>query len=179
MQLLEHLSTGDIILQEGLFKSSASDADYDIFLKMTQLVCDKIKLPTDSKKYLKNKKVLENAKEKHPSSIVIRSVKGKSDKLISFNKARNARSISSLYANDIIMLIHSKYKLKDDNRWLVTLVNGIETYREINLWGPLGDSSWVNIHFMVTNYKSKIEETTMTFRISKMNDRRKKKYEKA
>ena len=62
MQLLEQISNGDFILQEGLLKSSASDADYDKLLKMAQSICAKIKLPTDSKEYEKNKKAIVKAK---------------------------------------------------------------------------------------------------------------------
>ena len=61
----QQISNGDIVLQEGIFKSSASDADYGEFLKIAQSICGKIKLPTDSKEYEKNKKSLEKAKEKH------------------------------------------------------------------------------------------------------------------
>ena len=177
MQLLEQISNGDFILQEGLFKSSASDADYDKLLKMAQSICAKIRLPTDSNEYEKNKNALERAKEKHPSAISLHSIKGKSTKLISFNK-NDIHSMSSLYANDIMSFIRSQYKLKSDKYWIVNTNYGVEINRYINLWGPLSDSSWVNVRISVTDYKSKIEGTTIILSISKMNDRRMKKYNK-
>lgn len=178
MQLLEQMSNGDIVLQEGLFKSSASDADYNELLKVAQSICAKIKLPTDSKEYEKNKKALERAKNKHPSSIVLYSIKGKRTKLISFND-KNVRSMSPVYVNDIISLVKSQYKLKDDKYWVVTTDHGVEINRSINAWGPLGNDSWVNIRFAVSQYKSKIENIMMILSISKSNDKRIKKYNKA
>ena len=177
MQLLEQISNGDIVLQEGIFKSSASDADYGEFLKIAQSICEKIKLPTDSKEYEKNKKSLEKAKEKHSSTIVLRSVKGKGTKLINLGN-KNVNSISPVYVNDIISFVKSQYKLKSDKYWVVTNTSGVETGRNINVWGPLGDGSWVNIRFNVCQYNSKIENTIMTLSISKSSDRLIKKYNK-
>lgn len=180
MQLLEQLANGNLVLQEGLFKVSVSDSDYDKFLDIAKTICDKIELPKDSEEYEKNKRALKQAEEKHISSITLYSVKGKRQKPVNFIQNNiDDLSVSPLYADDIISFISRKYNLSSDNHWAKYRKYDSEVSRAISLKGPLGESSWINISIRVAGYKEANEETRITLSISKKTDKRTEHYNKS
>ena len=178
MQLLEQLSVyGSEYVEEGLFGSSVPDSDYNKLLEMAQTICTKLKLPTDSKEYEKNRKVLELANKKTSSRITLRTIKGKCSKMLSTD-INDVKSMSSLFANDIVSFIKSKYKLKNNGKWAISMTGTTEINRSIQLIGPIGESSFVYATIVVYDYNMADETAIITLVITNRTDKLMSKYDK-
>lgn len=172
MQILEQLTYNEMV-EEG---STISESDYNEFMNMVESICNKLDIPKDDKLYAKNQKAITTAKKFHLSSVSIHTKKGR-------KKGKDGyEDVSKMYINDLIQYLYQSYKLKPDNHWVyyddsITEI-GFEKLYEINVWGPIGNESWVNLKFNVCGKEKPIETSTITIKISKNSEIRMKTYER-
>ena len=149
MQLLEQVAYGNLVVCE---ESSIPDKDYNKFLKIAQDICNKIDLPSDNKKYIKNKKSIDDAKRRHLSSIILLSERG--------------ANASSVYADEILDFVCQKYDLQRGNSWKTNSIFNAEQSRSIHVGNKYSDDKPVlAINFNVSGYGTEWERTTIKLTI--------------
>ena len=178
MQLLEQIANGELqFVSEGIFQSSASDTDYKEFVRICEELASLCKMANSVKYQQKNVKMIQTMKSKHPKSITLNNIVGMNKLRTNITKESND-DFSKTKANGILSKICSKFKLKSDRFWIVSSTYGTETSRNINMWGPMGEDSWINIHILTSNYNTYYESSIIHATIQKRTTGKMKKFDK-
>ena len=169
MQILESMACGDYeVTTEGLFQSSAPESDYKEFLDICKYIADTGKMDKEDKDTDFNEKSIQKAIKKKPKTVTIRHRIGRFD----IKHPTKPKDVSNVSIDKLISSIQSKYKLKSRGSWLVTTSEyGIELRRETSLAGPIGESSFIKIRILTTNYRDQTQSSSLSVTISKRKDK--------